>query len=104
MRCETSYSRRSGNLIVFMFLGITTAPRLFRIDTFIQNSTVLAQNGKAIVTPSDVLPLLVWLLDRNTKEWGRPDGAYIYSADSATFEAVLKHKRLHGSIYTIAYR
>lgn len=99
---DTSYSRRTDDTISFVFQGITDDGRLFRLDSFVTNNTLLAASGKNTVAPSDIPPLLNYFLDKNTKEWGRPDGVFIDSADSATNEEVNKYKRLHGSIYNFA--
>lgn len=99
---DTSYSRQSDDIIAFIFSGITEDGRLFRLDTFTINNTDLAKNGRDTVAPSDIPPLLNYFLERNTKEWGRPDGVYIDSADSATYEEILKHKRIYGSMFNFA--
>lgn len=99
---DTSFSRQSDDLIAFVFSGITTEGHLYRLKTFGINNTDLSEKGQETLAPSDVPPLLHYFLDEMTKEWGRPDGVYIDSADAATYEEVLKYKRVYGSIYDFA--
>ena len=99
---DTSYSRKSKDAITFVFSGITTCGKIFRLSTYSINNTELVANGYEAKAPSDIPPILHAFLDKNTKEWGKPDGVYIDSADSATLEEIAKYIRLYGSIYDFA--
>ena len=99
---DTSYSRQSDDLIAFVYSGITTDGRLFRLGIEVHNNTWLKEQGSIEIAPSDVPPILHAFLDKQTKRWSRAHGVYIDSADAATMQEINKYKRNFGSIYNFA--
>lgn len=99
---DTSYSRKSDDKISFIFNGITTDGRKYRLDNNEYNNTERVANHLPSYSPSDVAVLLHQFLDRNRKLWGMPDAVYIDCADTATLTECEKYKRTHGTIYSFA--
>lgn len=79
-------------------MGIPTRGELYRLSVQTFNNTILPQNGYTSIAPSDLPPLLHSFLDKNTKQWGKPDAVYVDSADTDTMTEIEKYVRLYGSI------
>ncbi len=92
---DTSYSRKSDDTFAFIFTGITEAGKKITLDCEVHSN----KKRTTALTPSDIPPLLIMFLDRNSEMWGFCRDVFIDSADSATILECQKYKRNHGCLY-----
>lgn len=92
---DTSYSSESKDTISMLFQVVTECRKVITVDEKIYSNKDLNEP----LSPSDTVMNFIDFLERNRKEWGFARNVFIDSADQATITELLKHKRLHSSIY-----
>ena len=94
---DTSYSKKTKDLIAMSFIGITNRGRVFVLDEEVYNN----KNRKEIIAPSDVVVMFLKFLDKNKEEWGFARDVFLDSADQATHSEFIKYKNKNGCIYIV---
>ena len=92
---DTAYSRRSDDLIAFIFAGVSETRELVILEEFVRNNRDLAEP----ITPSDLPVLLVRFLERCRKKWGLAQDIFIDAADAGSITECQKYRRRNGGLY-----
>lgn len=93
---DTSYSTRTDDSMIFLFMGLTDQNKLVILDEYVHNN---AWTGQKKLYPSLVSKLLLKFLRENQKKWGFAYNTYIDSADSGTILEVQKTKKEEGALF-----
>ena len=96
---DTSYSKKTKDKIVFMFIGITPKGELVVLDEFTHNN----RDGH-VMAPSDLAASLFTFASEMSRKWGHARELYIDQADVATREEVFKYLRGRGNFTPLGYK
>ena len=97
---DTSYSSKTDDLLVFIFVGITANKEVYILDEFTHNNRDVIED-KDKITASKIPPLLFEFLSKNSKKWGYPVATFIDEADSNLLLEISDYKSTHYEPFSV---